>query len=121
AGRVFAEAGELAARRGGRPETFTGLAGAGDLVATVLAEGSRNRRAGELLGGGVPAESIAGELGQVAEALHTVPLLARAAREHGLRAPALTELARLVKGEVPAERWAATVTAPGGQRAAHAA
>jgi len=121
AGRVFAEVGELAARRGARPATFTGLAGAGDLVATVLAEGSRNRRAGELLGGGMPVERIAGELGQTAEALHTVPLLARAAREEGLRAPALTELARLVEGEVPAQRWAATVTAPNARPGARAA
>ena len=39
-------------RNGGRSETFAGLAGAGDLVATALAEGSRNRRAGELVGAG---------------------------------------------------------------------
>ena len=56
AGKVFAEVDALARRRGARPETFAGLAGAGDLVATVVADGSRNRRAGELLGRGVPAE-----------------------------------------------------------------
>ena len=39
-------------REGSAPETFAGLAGAGDLVATVLAEGSRNRRAGEMLAAG---------------------------------------------------------------------
>src|SRR5207248_11016965 len=49
AGKVFAEVDALARTRGARPETFTGLAGAGDLVATVVAVGSRNRRAGELL------------------------------------------------------------------------
>ena len=50
AGKVFAEVDAYARRHGARPETFAGLAGAGDLVATVLADGSRNRRAGELLG-----------------------------------------------------------------------
>ena len=45
---------------------------AGDLVATVVAEGSRNRRAGELLGQGMPAESIGDELGQSSEALDGV-------------------------------------------------
>src|SRR5207248_8685032 len=54
AGKVFAEVDALARARGGQPETFTGLAGAGDLVATVVAAGSRNRRAGELLAPGVP-------------------------------------------------------------------
>ncbi|HEV2752351.1 MAG TPA: NAD(P)H-dependent glycerol-3-phosphate dehydrogenase, partial [Solirubrobacteraceae bacterium] len=121
AGKVFSEGGALAVHRGGRLASFTGLAGAGDLVATVIAAGSRNRRAGELLGAGVPPERIAGELGQAAEALHTVPLLARAAREDGLQAPALTELARLIEGEVPAERWVATVTAPRAGRGARAA
>ena len=38
---------------GARDASFTGLAGAGDLVATVLAAHSRNRRAGELLAQGV--------------------------------------------------------------------
>ena len=48
----------LRARRGGRPETLAGLAGAGDLVASVVAADGRNRRAGELLARGVPpAES----------------------------------------------------------------
>ena len=49
---VFSEVHELAVASGGRSETFAGLAGAGDLVATALAEGSRNRRAGELVGAG---------------------------------------------------------------------
>jgi 1-acyl-sn-glycerol-3-phosphate acyltransferase len=48
AGKVFAEIDQLARHRGGASGTFAGLAGAGDLVATVVADGSRNRRAGEL-------------------------------------------------------------------------
>ncbi|MDX6537650.1 MAG: glycerol-3-phosphate dehydrogenase, partial [Gaiellales bacterium] len=63
AGKVFAEVDAVARRRGGRPETFAGLAGAGDLVATVVAEGSRNRRAGELLGRGMPAANIGDAIG----------------------------------------------------------
>ena len=35
--------------RGGRPETFSGLAGIGDLTATILAPGSRNRRGQQAL------------------------------------------------------------------------
>ena len=76
AGKVFAEVDALARLRGGRPETFAGLAGAGDLVATVVAASSRNRRAGELLAQGVPAAEIGPALGQAAEAVDSVPLLA---------------------------------------------
>ena len=76
AGKVFAEIDALARVRGSRPETFAGLAGAGDLVATVVATGSRNRRAGELLAQGISAEEIGRALGQTAEAVDSVPLLA---------------------------------------------
>ena len=75
AGRVFSEVHELAIASGGRSETFAGLAGAGDLVATAIAEGSRNRRAGELVGGGMPAGQVEAAVQQTAESLATVPLL----------------------------------------------
>jgi glycerol-3-phosphate dehydrogenase (NAD(P)+) len=112
AGKVFAEVDALARARGCRPETFAGLAGAGDLVATVVASGSRNRRAGELLAQGISAEEIGRALGQAAEAVDSVPLLATAAREARLDAPALDGLAALVEGRIEPGQWAATVTEP---------
>ena len=112
AGKVFGEVGALARLRGGRAETFEGLAGAGDLVATVVSASSRNRRAGELLAQGVPAAEIAPALGHAAEAVDSVPMLASAARERGLATPALDGLAALVEGRIDPEQWTATVTAP---------
>jgi 1-acyl-sn-glycerol-3-phosphate acyltransferase len=112
AGKVFGEVGALAQQRGGRLETFAGLAGAGDLVATVVSTTSRNRRAGELLAQGVPAAEIAPALGHAAEAVDSVPMLASAAREGGLATPALDGLAALVEGRIDPEQWTATVTAP---------
>jgi glycerol-3-phosphate dehydrogenase (NAD(P)+) len=112
AGKVFAEVDALARLRGGRPETFAGLAGAGDLVASVVAAGSRNRRAGELLAQGIPASEIGHVLGQAAEAVDSVPMLASAARDAHLDAPALDSLAALVEGRIDPARWAETVTEP---------
>ena len=112
AGKVFAEVDALARRRGGRADTFAGLAGAGDLVSSVVAPGSRNRRAGELLAQGVPPDQLDAMLGQVAEAVDAVPLLAMVARNERLKAPALDNLAALVEGRLEPERWTATVTAP---------
>jgi glycerol-3-phosphate dehydrogenase (NAD(P)+) len=112
AGKVFAEIDQLARTRGGRPETFAGLAGVGDLVATVGAAGSRNRRAGELLAQGVPGDEIAQALGQTAEAVDSVPLLATVARDAQVDAPALDSLAALVEGRMAPESWTATVTDP---------
>jgi 1-acyl-sn-glycerol-3-phosphate acyltransferase len=112
AGKVFAEVDALARRSGGRPETFAGLAGAGDLVAGVVAAESRNRRAGELLALGVPATEIPPALGHAVEAVDSVPLLASAARRARLVTPALDGLAALVEGRIEPERWTQTLTAP---------
>ncbi len=112
AGKVFAEVDALARSHGGKPETFAGLAGAGDLVATVVASQSRNRRAGELLSQGVPPKEIGAALGQVAEAVDCVPLLASVARTAQLETPALDGLAALIDGRIDPERWTATVTQP---------
>ncbi len=112
AGKVFAEVDAFARRSGSRPETFAGLAGTGDLVATVLASGSRNRRAGELLAQGMPAGDIGGALGQTVEAVDSVPLLAARMRDAGVDAPVLRGLAGMIEGRVEPERWAASLTAP---------
>ncbi|MGI8413425.1 MAG: 1-acyl-sn-glycerol-3-phosphate acyltransferase [Solirubrobacteraceae bacterium] len=112
AGKVFAEVDALARLRGGRPETFAGLAGAGDLVATVIASSSRNRRAGELLARGWSTIEIGTVLGQVAEAVDSVPLLVSIARKTDLATPALDALAALVEGRIEPELWTATVTEP---------
>ena len=115
AGKVFAEVDAFARTRGADPETFAGLAGAGDLVATVVAEGSRNRRAGELLGLGMPASSIGDELGQSSEALEGVGLLARTLRREGVPSPTLDRLVALVDGRIEPEAFTAHLTAPGGR------
>src|SRR5436305_3196870 len=111
AARVFAETHRLALRAGGRTETFMGLAGTGDLVGTVLAEHSRNHRAGELLGRGVPADQIAVLLEEPPESLDAVPLLVRAFEEAGLEAPATAELGPLIDGRIGPEEWVASVRA----------
>jgi glycerol-3-phosphate dehydrogenase (NAD(P)+) len=111
AGHIFAEVWRYAEQLGARPESMIGLAGAGDLVATVLARESRNRRAGELLAAGVPAADIPARVGQAVEALESVPLLARALDTAGLGAPVTTALGRLIAGELPLDQWVALVRA----------
>ena len=105
AGMVFAEVEALARRAGARPETFCGLAGAGDLVATVVAAQSRNRRAGELLASGMPPHEIGPRLGQAVEAMDTLPLLAGRFDAEGVRHPAVDGLSRLVEGEIATDAW----------------
>lgn len=116
AGKVFAEVDRYARACGAQPESFSGLAGAGDLVATVVAESSRNRRAGELLARGVPADAIEPRLGQTPESLDTVALLADALRRSGVHAPTITALADLVGGRMAPDQWALSVTSPNPDR-----
>jgi glycerol-3-phosphate dehydrogenase (NAD(P)+) len=109
AGHIFAEVWRYAEGLGARPESLIGLAGAGDLVATALARESRNRRAGELLAGGVPAAEIPSRVGQAVEALDTVPLLARTLEQAQVQAPVTGALGRLISGELPLQDWVALV------------
>jgi glycerol-3-phosphate dehydrogenase (NAD(P)+) len=112
AGKVFAEVDALARSRGARPETFAGLAGVGDLVATVLTDRSAPRRAGELLARGTPAAELERAVGQNAEAVDFLPMLASAARDARLQTPALDGLVALVQGKIEPDQWTATVTEP---------
>jgi glycerol-3-phosphate dehydrogenase len=106
---IWRECIEHAVSRGAEAETFSGLAGVGDLTATMMAPSGRNRRAGELLGTGTPASEIPGKIGQASEGLDTVPILAEAVAASGVEAEALTALAALIRGETNVEEWMASL------------
>jgi glycerol-3-phosphate dehydrogenase (NAD(P)+) len=110
AGKVFAEVDALARSRGGLSETFAGLAGTVDLVATVVAQTSQDGRAGELLAQGVPAADVGRSIGEAADAIDSVALLSSVARDAHVETPALDGLADLVQGRIEPERWTATVS-----------
>ena len=82
---------------GARSETFSGLAGMGDLIVTCWSRHSRNRRAGELIASGASAEDAVAEIGQVVEGLTTAPVLRDLARSLGIELP-ITEAVCSVLG-----------------------
>ena len=108
---IWRECIDHAVARGAELETFSGLAGVGDLTATMMAPTGRNRRAGELLGTGTPAGEIPGKIGQASEGLDTVPLLAETVAASGAEAAGLTGLSALIRGEIDAEQWVASLRA----------
>ena len=65
--RGLAEMGRFGAVMGAHPDTFNGLAGIGDLIATCGSRHSRNRHVGELLGKGQTLKQIQGSMQAVAE------------------------------------------------------
>jgi len=107
AAEIWRECVDYAILRGGRLESFNGLAGVGDLTATILAPNSRNRRAGELLGTGTPADQINEILGQASEGLDSVPLIAQTVSASGIGSQGLDGLAALIRGELGVEAWVA--------------
>jgi glycerol-3-phosphate dehydrogenase (NAD(P)+) len=76
--RGLAEVSRLGVAMGGKPETFAGLAGLGDLVLTCTGELSRNREVGVRLAQGNALDAVLAELGHVSEGVAS----ARAALDH---------------------------------------
>ena len=107
AAEIWRECVDYAISRGADLETFSGLAGVGDLTATVLAPNSRNRRAGELLGRGTPAEQIPAIIGQASEGLDSVPLIAETIAGADIEADGLAGLAALIEGQIGPQEWIA--------------
>ncbi|MBS1215217.1 MAG: hypothetical protein H6R20_191 [Proteobacteria bacterium] len=85
--RGLAEITRLGIRLGGRPETFMGLAGVGDLILTATGDLSRNRKVGLALGQGKKLDAILAELGHVAEGVNTARAVERSAAEHDVDMP----------------------------------
>jgi glycerol-3-phosphate dehydrogenase (NAD(P)+) len=78
--RALAEITRLGVKLGGRPETFAGLAGMGDLIATCESDQSRNNRVGMGLAAGKKTQEIIDEMKMVAEGVKSVgPILELAA------------------------------------------
>ncbi len=106
--RGLAEMSRLGSALGGRPGTFAGLAGLGDLVLTCTGPLSRNHQLGELLGAGTPVDQVPAGLWQRAEGVRTARALFRKAAELGVEMPITEQVYRvLYEGSDPGEALAA--------------
>jgi glycerol-3-phosphate dehydrogenase (NAD(P)+) len=96
--RGLAEMARLGEACGGRPETFAGLAGMGDLMVTCWSRLGRNRRAGELIARGASPEEAVAEIGQVVEGLTTAPVLRDLSRRVGVELPITEGVCAVLEG-----------------------
>jgi glycerol-3-phosphate dehydrogenase (NAD(P)+) len=106
--RGLAEMGRLARVAGGRPETFAGLAGMGDLIVTCWSQSGRNRRCGELVARGATPAQAADEIGTVVEGLTTAPVLRDLAHRLGIEMPIAEGVCAVLEG-VPLTDLVATL------------
>lgn len=97
--RGLAEMTRLGVAMGARAETFTGLAGLGDLVLTCTQDQSRNRRLGLSIATGKTVADAVAAIGQVVEGVRTAEALQRLSREQGVEMPICDQVARVLRGE----------------------
>ena len=98
--RGLAEMVRLGVAMGGKPETFSGLSGVGDLMATCYSDHSRNLRVGRMLGQGVPLDEIQGKLNMVAEGVPNTESVYHFAKKHGIRTPVTDSLYEMLQGTI---------------------
>ena len=102
--RGLAEVTRLGVAMGGRPETFAGLAGMGDMIATCTSPQSRNRHVGIELGKGRNMEEIIEEMTMVAEGAKSAPAVMALAEQHGVEMPIASDVSRVLAGDSTASR-----------------
>jgi glycerol-3-phosphate dehydrogenase (NAD(P)+) len=93
--RGLAEIVRLGVAMGGKPETFMGLAGLGDLVLTATGDLSRNRTVGVLLAQGRSLDNVLASLGHVAEGVNSAQTALALAKKHVVDMP-ITEAVNAV-------------------------
>jgi glycerol-3-phosphate dehydrogenase (NAD(P)+) len=93
--RGLAEMVRLGVAMGGKPETFMGLTGMGDLILTATGNLSRNRKVGMLLAAGKSLDEILRDLGHVAEGVNSAAAALKLAHKHGISMP-ITEAVNAV-------------------------
>ena len=85
--RGLAEITRLGTALGGKPETFAGLAGVGDLITTCTSVHSRNHQAGILIGGGMKPEDAIKKVGAVVEGYYAAATGMELAERMGIEMP----------------------------------
>jgi len=102
--RALTEMVRVGVALGARAETFYGLSGAGDLMATCYGDWSRNREFGQRLGEGRTVEELLAGRRTVVEGYKTTESFHGLCVERGISAPILTEVHRLLfEGQKPAD------------------
>ena len=102
--RGLAEITRLGVAMGGEPQTFAGLAGTGDLIATCTSAQSRNRTVGYELGKGRKIKEITDEMFMVAEGVKSAPAVMALAEQYGVDMPIAREVYQVVQDKSTARK-----------------
>ncbi len=101
--RGLSEITRLGVAMGGRAETFAGLTGMGDLIATCTSPLSRNRHVGVELGKGRPIDEIIAGMNMVAEGVKSAPTVIALAERYALDMPIARDVYDVTQGKRSAQ------------------
>jgi glycerol-3-phosphate dehydrogenase (NAD(P)+) len=102
--RGAAEIARLGVAAGANPLTFAGLTGIGDLIVTCTSMHSRNRRAGILIGRGMPVDRAVAEIGMVVEGIKATEAACALSEKYGVSMPICRETYHILfSGKNPRE------------------
>jgi glycerol-3-phosphate dehydrogenase (NAD(P)+) len=104
--RGLAEIARLGSALGAQAQTFAGLAGMGDLVATCSSPLSRNRTFGEYLGRGMTVASATAAMNQTAEGVASCGPVLGLARSHGVEMPITEVVEAVMRDGLPVDKAA---------------
>ena len=90
--RGIVEMSRLGVAMGGYQETFSGLAGMGDLIVTCASKHSRNRKAGYLMGQGYSMQEAMDEVKMVVEGVHSAKAALKLADKYYVRMPIIEQV-----------------------------
>jgi glycerol-3-phosphate dehydrogenase (NAD(P)+) len=100
--RALSEMTRLGIALGGQRETFTGLSGVGDLIATCFSHHSRNHRVGLALGQGRPLDEAVASIGMIAEGVPNTLSIYEAARAAHVSTPIIDAVYSILYQDRPA-------------------
>ena len=100
--RGIAEIARLGTAMGGKPQTFAGLSGIGDLIVTCASMHSRNRRAGILIGKGYTMDEAMKEVQMVVEGVYSAKAALALAKKYYLELPIVEQVNEVLFDNKPA-------------------
>ncbi len=101
--RGLAEMVRFGIAMGAKEETFLGLAGVGDLLATCSSPLSRNYRIGFRLAKGEKLDAVLADLGSTAEGVITARIVREFAQKHRIEMPITEAVYQLLEQQLPAQ------------------
>ena len=94
--RGLAEIERLGVKMGCLPETFSGLAGMGDLIVTATSKHSRNNRCGYLIGQGYEPTEAVKQVGMVVEGINAIPAAMELAEKYDVEIPIIAAVDAII-------------------------